>query len=591
MILIAEFDDGRRNLLTDYIEEELEHPVLGVNSGGAMISKIKESSSRINLVLMNPELPDLQGRHLETIRAIRREHSMQLLPIILIEEERKADQIAEALTAGCNDCITLPLRIPLVKARIRNQLQLQEIFRKQSATPQPPAAKESKPSPQPMPTSDLSPPPARQIESETRPATPTIQKAMSLKEWIRHMGNAAEDACVAVLREMALALAYAHQEKFVHREITSDSVTVFPDGSVYINGVGVGTEITAQGLRPDPVITNPIRGMPSTPIYASPEQLLGKETDKRADIYIFGNLAYEVLSGRPPFYGESLQAIVDKQLKSVPPSLIKKRVDINLALEALVFKCINKEPSKRFQTAKDLANTLNRLYKEDYLNISAEFSDPQEPSGDATKPSPAEHLSEIIGDMDRDPKTLDRLVQFVEQIIPAQSKDQAIALKNTLVSPEVMQTLMRHNLTRNNAPLLYQLFKRLAYNKAVITLLNFFNRERDPFRKQALAEFAVLSAKDDLPALVIFGLELDDNEASVLLKAFGEVAEDEERPVFLRWAKHRGVKTQMELLRVISTVPRPTGEVKQILHLLARGGGTVHQQVQILAEQLLREHF
>ena len=122
-----------------------------------------------------------------------------------------------------------------------------------------------------------------------------------------------------------------------------------------------------------------------------------------------------------------------------------------------------------------------------------------------------------------------------------------------------------------------------------IILLNHFNRERDVFKKQTLGELAVLSADGDLLSLVVFGLELEDSDACILLKAFGEVADKEPEHIFLKWARHRGLQTQMELLRIVSSGHRPADEVKAILEQLASQSGTVHPGVRKVASELMSE--
>ncbi|MDJ0837142.1 MAG: protein kinase [Acidobacteriota bacterium] len=691
MILIADFDDERRNLLEDYIQEDLGISALGVNSARAMMAKINEME--FELVVVNFQLPDMNGKEWDFLRKIRARFTQLELPIIQLEDENKPDAIAKALSYGCNDCITLPMKMPIAVARIRNQVTLRGLVRKQTSGQAMPSLVPEEPEPVPELEPPHRPPPEREMEipvaeepspsgttstpslsdwidslsnpdlepldndfldesslpepepeppapepepeppapepepalagadslsldpdfftpapepipmppAEPEPAAPhppvrlgtspqPLRGPMSLKEWIRHMGNAAEDECAAVLLEMARALAYAHQKSFIHREVSSETVTVFPDGEVLINGVGVGTQITAKGLRPDPTITNPIRGMPSTPIYASPEQLKGLEADHRADIYTFGILAYEVLAGRPPFYGQSLSAIVDNQIKMMPPSLMKKRVDIDLDLDALVFKCIKKTPDQRFQTATDLVRALESLFEKKYQ--------PKRP--DYKKPAPGKvmsasdldiHLEQLMAEHDagKGALILEKLTEDLKKDLPSLDPDEAVRMKNKLAEPSVLEHVLNVNLNRNNASLLYQFFITLNYNKVVINLLNHFNRERDVFKKQTLGELAVLSADGDLLSLVVFGLELEDSDACILLKAFGEVADKEPQHIFLKWARHRGFQTQMELLRIVSAGHRPADEVKAVLEQLASQSGTVHSRVRKVASELMSE--
>jgi len=579
MILIAELDEERRTLLIDLISEELGREAVGVSTARAMLARIKETP--VELLILNPRLPDVSGREAHLIAKLRDKRSALDLPIVALASETEPSQIAAALDDGCNDCITFPLKTPIVMARLRAQLRLAEMLQRLAARSEmdPTVQEAASSGPVPPPTDTETAFPAEK-EAETIPGP------MSLKEWIRHMGNAAEEDCVAVIAEMARALEYAHKKHFIHREISSDSVTVFPDGLVAINGITVGTEITAEGLRPDPVITNPIRGMPSTPIYAAPEQLKGGEADHRADIYIFGNLAYEILTGRPPFYGSSLSAVVDNQIKNKPQSLIKVRADINLRLEQLVFKCIEKDPARRFQTSAELVSAIDALYREVYRPRQPD----DHPPLDQTLGELEQHITRLMEQLPDETEALETLVPFVADRIARGDKQLTTRIKNRLTEPILIDKVLSC-LDQENVALLYAFFETLSYNRAVIHLLNRFNRETDTFTKQTLGELAALSADGDLISLVTFGLELKDRDACTLLKAFGQVVDHEPEPIYLKWAKHRGLETQMELLHLINTLHRPDNEVRAILELYASGKGTLHREVKELSAELLRERF
>jgi len=460
---------------------------------------------------------------------------------------------------------------------------------------------------------------------------------MTLKEWVRGHHNEDEADCLAVLIETAHAIAYAHEFGIVHREFGSENVVLMPDGMILVNDIGVGSLPDVELRHHVPPTTNPVMGMPQSPVYASPEQLLGREATPLSDIYHFGNLAYEIMCGRPPFYGLSLSAIVDNQLKAKPPSIIKTRLDVNLQLEHAIFKCIEKPPEDLYQSMAHVATALERLAPiiiPGFTQPEAEASEPgpTEPPPDFPPPqsfldpeiafeeegeeplaanAPGEWLRPEPEPDPIDDETLDDLVEramaareaedsaqllteiieFIWLVRETGDADLLSRVRNQLSDSSVLKSLLEKNLNESNQQLLYEFFKTLEYDKAVLILLHFFKAESDPFRKMVLGELAVLSAGKDVPSLVIFGLELEDSEASVLLKAFGQMAAHEPAPIFLKWSKHGGYQTQTELLKTISSIDRPDEEIRPILEAYAAGTGTVHRNIREMAGELLRERL
>src|SRR5262249_57795236 len=95
--------------------------------------------------------------------------------------------------------------------------------------------------------------------------------------------------------------------------------------------------------------------------YMSPEQVRGQETDHRSDIFAFGVILYEMLSGERPFRGASAIEVMNAILKEEPPELGETNTKISPQLEKLVRRCLEKQPERRFQTAYDLCFALEAL--------------------------------------------------------------------------------------------------------------------------------------------------------------------------------------------------------------------------------------
>lgn len=156
---------------------------------------------------------------------------------------------------------------------------------------------------------------------------------------------------VRILRDVADALAHAHEHGVVHRDIKPDnvmlagrhaSVTDFGIAKALTEAAG-STQVTTAGISI------------GTPAYMAPEQCAAEpNVDHRADLYSFGVLAYEMLTGRPPFTGPSAQAILASHLVDAPPPLHRLRNDVPGPLADLVMRCLEKKPSARWRSAGEL---------------------------------------------------------------------------------------------------------------------------------------------------------------------------------------------------------------------------------------------
>jgi serine/threonine protein kinase/Tfp pilus assembly protein PilF len=156
-----------------------------------------------------------------------------------------------------------------------------------------------------------------------------------------------------ILREVASALAYAHQCEIVHRDIKPDNV-LLSHGSAMVVDFGVAKAISASIRDADELQTSEGFAI-GTPAYMSPEQSAGDPAiDYRSDIYSFGVMAYELLVGSPPFVGRSRAAILVAHQMERPAPLKERRQDIPAALADLVMSCLEKEPRDRPQHASDL---------------------------------------------------------------------------------------------------------------------------------------------------------------------------------------------------------------------------------------------
>ncbi len=165
---------------------------------------------------------------------------------------------------------------------------------------------------------------------------------------------------VAVMAQVCDALEAAHQKGVVHRDLKPDNIFVIQRaGRDYAKVLDFGV---AKLKEPDAGSYATVTGMIlGTPLYMAPEQAIGKDVDRHADVWAAGVVLYELLSGTVPFKGESFADLVTKIRDEPPkplPDRTPRREHIPPALAAIVMKCLEKKPSDRFRSMAALAEAL-----------------------------------------------------------------------------------------------------------------------------------------------------------------------------------------------------------------------------------------
>jgi TolB-like protein/tetratricopeptide (TPR) repeat protein/tRNA A-37 threonylcarbamoyl transferase component Bud32 len=162
--------------------------------------------------------------------------------------------------------------------------------------------------------------------------------------------------CVAILRDVARALAYAHSEGVVHRDIKPENV-LLSHGAAMVTDFGIAKALTASRTQDGTASATLTQagGSIGTPAYMAPEQAVGEAVDNRTDLYAWGVMAYEMLSGGHPFGRHSTpQRLITAHLTEPPASLAARSPAVPPGLVALVMQCLEKDPARRPASAADL---------------------------------------------------------------------------------------------------------------------------------------------------------------------------------------------------------------------------------------------
>jgi serine/threonine-protein kinase len=166
---------------------------------------------------------------------------------------------------------------------------------------------------------------------------------------------------VNVLRDVARALAYAHDHGVIHRDIKPENVLI-SGGAAVVTDFGIAKAISLSRTSGSTEALTSVGSTIGTPAYMAPEQALADPSaDHRVDVYSFGCLAYELLSGKPPFHGRPIQQVVAAHVHESVASVESLRVDTPRHLASLVDACLSKDPASRPQTGREILQTLDTI--------------------------------------------------------------------------------------------------------------------------------------------------------------------------------------------------------------------------------------
>jgi serine/threonine protein kinase len=173
----------------------------------------------------------------------------------------------------------------------------------------------------------------------------------SLQTLIERQGALSPARTIAILSQIASALDFAHQRQIIHRDIKPSNILIDQSGNAILTDFGLAKAI--GGGR------SSSSGVVGTVEYMSPEQIENKPLSAASDIYALGLVAYEMLTGRLPFQGDSLAVILHQQVYATPPPIRRFRPQLTPATDEVMRRVLAKAPEQRYPTAEQFVSSLS----------------------------------------------------------------------------------------------------------------------------------------------------------------------------------------------------------------------------------------
>jgi serine/threonine-protein kinase len=184
-------------------------------------------------------------------------------------------------------------------------------------------------------------------------------EGVTLKDLVRGKGALPLPVGLRIAKLMCLGLEAAHQEGVVHRDIKPQNMLIIPEtGDLKIMDFGIARVSEMKAGAAGLTSTGTVMG---TPDYMPPEQAQGQPADFRSDIYSLGIVFYEIFTGRLPFTGDSVMAVVLAHIQKPAPAPRQANPAIPPELEAIILRCMEKGPSKRYQRVEDVLEDLGAV--------------------------------------------------------------------------------------------------------------------------------------------------------------------------------------------------------------------------------------
>jgi serine/threonine-protein kinase len=198
--------------------------------------------------------------------------------------------------------------------------------------------------------------------------TMELVKGPNLAQLVEKEGPLPLEKVVRLLREALSALAQAHSTGLVHRDLKPENMLIDQTGSLQITDFGLALALRAQGRF------GGATSQSGTPMFASPEQLLGERVDQRSDLYSLAAVAFFALLGEPPFTGQTVEQVLTRQTTNQRPELREQRPDLGEDVTLVLERALHPEVEQRYPSAAEFLQALNRATGKGLRRRSGEWA-------------------------------------------------------------------------------------------------------------------------------------------------------------------------------------------------------------------------
>lgn len=180
---------------------------------------------------------------------------------------------------------------------------------------------------------------------------------VTLRDIVHNEGPMPATRAIEVIADACQALNFSHQHGIIHRDVKPANIMISKTGAVKVMDFGIARAIADSGNS-----VTQTAAVIGTAQYLSPEQARGDTVDSRSDVYSLGCVLYEILTGEPPFIGDSPVAVAYQHVREDPTPPSQRHEDISPELDAVVLKALAKNPDNRYQTAAEMRADLVRVH-------------------------------------------------------------------------------------------------------------------------------------------------------------------------------------------------------------------------------------
>jgi serine/threonine-protein kinase len=197
----------------------------------------------------------------------------------------------------------------------------------------------------------------------------------TLRDLLRREQRLTTARAIDFAEQLARAMGYAHEQGVFHRDLKPENVLVTAAGGLVVTDFGIALMTGARRLT-----WRWLTSAVGTPDYMAPEQIQGKRGDARTDVYAIGVMLYEMLAGRVPWEGDNPLSVMQQHLSAPFPPLHAINAQVLAPLEAVVRKCLRKNPDERYQDAGELLEDLRNWQDLDLTQFVFSDEVPMAPS-------------------------------------------------------------------------------------------------------------------------------------------------------------------------------------------------------------------